>query len=1141
MIYNDSFLNKLQKQKIQKKYAKITLLDWGERPVRSLEGEITGGNLNIDGNSAIRTTISLSMIVKDLDLTKYTIALRSKVSIEIGLKNDIDNSYPEIIWFKQGIFIVTNFNTSIGIAQSTISISGKDKMCLLNGEISGSIPASTDFGQVDFYENVYAEIPTENYSPEKYYYKESIDNKDFYFLDYSPAAITGRTYYEKISSITTTKLTIKEIIHNIVYIWGHEAKTRIIINDLDLMGNELLEYRGETPMFLIKQADTNSNIFRNLVFDNNYVIDGDALSNWKDDEFYNLNALDNQYNKVRKFKLDDDIEYVVIKVEYGETIGYRATDLTFAGDLIAAPGESVTSILDKIKNMLGNFEYFYDVNGNFIFQAKHAYELVNYNKFLTDGNNEVYLDGSYYNNKIIYTFNDEEETTQISHTPNLTNLRNDYSIWGEKTSSSGAKIPIHLRYALQKKPELYLTIGDGPRSGLILKTKASNNNELQKSEEVLQQAYHNQVDLNTNIQKAKDDFAEEKNTLESEIAALRFNKTKSSTGSIKRILEVIKYRHLAKWQGSNGSEGYTGIGIDTVFKDAKNKKTDWIETFAQKHDLIVENAYGQFLKIADLIYNDLANNLIDVNQLPFTEEVIETAIQSVDSFNPNDISLYSEDSELYNSLIALGINPNRKGINLHKAFIWGGLFKIDYDFDTSIVLREYQNNWDFAYYHIYNEIMNEYENAISEYQQKLIESLQNKEYDIAVINVIKIWQLKNYQLYIKSFGEIDRSLKYNAESDDTDPVTGEDIYNDEDYSYLKLGLGYNFGKERPDYDTFMETKKGYFLDYWLILNKERFNIFTNIKNIFSVIKDLLLSLEEAQYNLADELHQYELNYYTNMNNLIKTVKENQIPLIVDWRELIYQMSRDFYDYGENSKYNYLSMLINKNQTMLYDDYSTGYEPFYTDLISNWRYLYYNPLLESFEYDIKSATGNTIEEYNKNNYWLISIQKYPSTINFWFDLTEGQEGLNEYTISRVGDRLKTVKDSAVTAIYYKDTPNILYMDDDFKYITTENYNVNSYSYFQLGGELSNLYTISSQGKSAFDELQDLLYKFTYCTENITITSLPIYTLKPNYRIMIQSKTPGLTGEFIINRISIPLLYNGTMSINATKAVPYLGIN
>jgi hypothetical protein len=42
-------------------------------------------------------------------------------------------------------------------------------------------------------------------------------------------------------------------------------------------------------------------------------------------------------------------------------------------------------------------------------------------------------------------------------------------------------------------------------------------------------------------------------------------------------------------------------------------------------------------------------------------------------------------------------------------------------------------------------------------------------------------------------------------------------------------------------------------------------------------------------------------------------------------------------------------------------------------------------------------------------------------------------------------------------------------------------------------------------------------------------------------MVYSKTPGLSGEFIINKISIPLIYNGMMSINATKAVPYLGIN
>jgi len=39
----------------------------------------------------------------------------------------------------------------------------------------------------------------------------------------------------------------------------------------------------------------------------------------------------------------------------------------YAGDLIANVGESLTSVLDKLKAMLGEFEYFYDLDGRFIF------------------------------------------------------------------------------------------------------------------------------------------------------------------------------------------------------------------------------------------------------------------------------------------------------------------------------------------------------------------------------------------------------------------------------------------------------------------------------------------------------------------------------------------------------------------------------------------------------------------------------------------------------------------------------------------------------------------------------------------------------------------------------------------------------
>mgnify|MGYP003291362531 CR=1 FL=1 len=70
---------------------------------------------------------------------------------------------------------------------------------------------------------------------------------------------------------------------------------------------------------------------------------------------------------------DDATLYTVHKITYGETVGYRLTDITYAGDLISKAGESLTSILDKIKTMLGNFEYFYDVYGRFIFQKKKTY------------------------------------------------------------------------------------------------------------------------------------------------------------------------------------------------------------------------------------------------------------------------------------------------------------------------------------------------------------------------------------------------------------------------------------------------------------------------------------------------------------------------------------------------------------------------------------------------------------------------------------------------------------------------------------------------------------------------------------------------------------------------------------------------
>ena len=67
---------------------------------------------------------------------------------------------------------------------------------------------------------------------------------------------------------------------------------------------------------------------------------------------------------------------------------------------------------------------------------------------------------------------------------------------------------------------------------------------------------------------------------------------------------------------------------------------------------------------------------------------------------------------------------------------------------------------------------------------------------------------------------------------------------------------------------------------------------------------------------------------------------------------------------------------------------------------------------------------------------------------------------------------------------------------------------------------------------------MLYNYTYCIQSVTINTIPIYYLEPNTKIYIHDEESKINGDYIVSKISIPLTYNGLMSINATKAVERL---
>jgi hypothetical protein len=148
------------------------------------------------------------MVAEEFDYNDYYWGLNTKFKLEIGVENTIDPSYPNIIWFKQGIFLITSFNTSRSTNNFSISIQGKDKMCLLNGEVGGSLESSVDFGTI-----------------------EEEDENGIW---------------------TIKQIPLFDIIKNAVHVYGGEPYHNIIINDLDGYGLELLEYRYDAPLYLYR-------------------------------------------------------------------------------------------------------------------------------------------------------------------------------------------------------------------------------------------------------------------------------------------------------------------------------------------------------------------------------------------------------------------------------------------------------------------------------------------------------------------------------------------------------------------------------------------------------------------------------------------------------------------------------------------------------------------------------------------------------------------------------------------------------------------------------------------------------------------------------------------------------------------------
>lgn len=109
------------------------------RKVGEVQGNVIGGGIDINTNSAIRRTCSIDMVITDSSLLvseNCKIWMDKWFRVELGIRSlKTDN----IVWFNKGIYAINNPSLKYNPTNKLLHIEGLDLMCKLDGTLGGEL------------------------------------------------------------------------------------------------------------------------------------------------------------------------------------------------------------------------------------------------------------------------------------------------------------------------------------------------------------------------------------------------------------------------------------------------------------------------------------------------------------------------------------------------------------------------------------------------------------------------------------------------------------------------------------------------------------------------------------------------------------------------------------------------------------------------------------------------------------------------------------------------------------------------------------------------------------------------------------------------------------------------------------------
>ena len=1141
-LTDSKFLSMLDEMRIKKHYAKITILSFvDEKPLREIQGIATAGSITVNGQAALRRTISLTVSgvenENDINNIENIISINKKVKIEVGLENPFKDykNYGDIIWFPLGTYVINQATTSTTASSANIYISGKDKMCMLDGTCGGTLPSA-----VTFHETQYED-----------------DNGD----------------------ITIEQVPIFTIIKECVTHFGKEPEQNVIINDVDMTAKLSTKYIGQNPIWFSKDYKS-------------FVISENA---------------------------PEDENFLQHKFIYGQDVGYQETDFTYPGELVFSAGDTVTSVLDKIIESLGNYEYFYDLDGHFVFQQKKNY-LNYYYTPITQINDNYYIK-AFSDSKYYYTFIDAKDALSYYNSPKYENIKNDFIVWGDKTNSNGVTKTIQYHLAIDEKPQIDLanqymwdiTRGNGDHAYYLFEYEKNDYNQTpeQKAIELIYTQNHNEItdssietaikkDVVNNILQNYSFYNGDQFILYYKVTfsdQIRYYKVILLNNEIidfvylEDLTDIIDFTHLAfgvypkkdeeeeeedndspedepigypdnpnlpdidpdfgipdSWErNSNSTKSQTSLDpdfganpqdpSDDTKDDSEDKKDDTTKVKYKEFYLVQKriidnidvlgyyNKKGEWIQIFELSeglnltnINNLINKVKQNYYLKIIKDINFDEINKEYDFNfinQNNVLLISNTDLLIYKLNSYDSQGNKKEFNY--------------------------------------SIPNDYSEIKDSEDKILISKEEHKE----LIKVLLEYYKSNKDdliddiTLIYNYTDIDDiSDSDSSDSDSNNPTPRDSNNNVMPLATIDPDFEVNPGEESSS-DTSSSTtdnKKGSdlllpFLDP-VDGKKDQLKV---LKDQEDIIKKIFILRDNGNYSLNEIIEEITNAYNSNIIDFSILPEKSKIKIIT------YIPEEPEFDYEDNFYFTLIGTPCNEwreelfRQALLNNENGSQKGDYDDELLAKidneylWRKQLFDPQNETWheEWNNQIDSVNLDEEkIDTWDGWNPAIYIDPSLITYWLDFIDVDQLVSKYSVNKIGRRTKALTKTNMSLLYKLDVPDIIFFENTGEadlIQKIEEYTLEGQAYCALKPGQMKLFSSSGTGSTAFDYIREMLYQYLIYNLTVTINCTPRYYLEPNNLIYIDDKKSNIKGEFVITQYTLPLTYNGNMSITTNEAL------